>query len=123
MVEEHSLPVLSAELVSRAGSENTDAGKAGLATLTSEIMGDGTQSRSLEKLAAGSRADRHPHRSSRRAWIRRDVAYDLLTNHADEGMDLLADVAQHPAFRTEDLERRRKQRLVAHLSRRRTTCS
>ncbi len=31
-------------------------------------------------------------------------------------MDLLADIAQHAAFRTEDVERRRKQRLVQHIA-------
>src|SRR6202035_2629076 len=51
LVEQHALPVLTAEIVSRAGSENAQASKSGLATMTSEIMSDGTQSRSLEKLA------------------------------------------------------------------------
>jgi zinc protease len=40
------------------------------------------------------------------------VSMSLLTYHASEGMDLLADVAQHPAFRADDVERRKKQRLV-----------
>ena len=51
LVEKHALPVLTAEMVSRAGSENNPPRKGGLATLTAEIMGDGTESRSLEKLA------------------------------------------------------------------------
>ena len=37
----------------------------------------------------------------------------LLTTHVNEGMDLLADVAQHPAFRADDVDRDRKQRLVS----------
>ena len=37
---------------------------------------------------------------------------DMLTSHTAEAMNLLADVAQHPGFRGEDLDRRRKQRLV-----------
>ena len=37
---------------------------------------------------------------------------NVLTAHVDQAMDLLADVAQHPAFRPEDVERDRKQRLV-----------
>jgi zinc protease len=36
----------------------------------------------------------------------------LLTYHLDEGMVLLADVIEKPAFRNEEVERRRKQRLV-----------
>ena len=41
------------------------------------------------------------------------ASVSVLTNHTDEGMDLLADVVQHPAFKEEDLARIRKQRLVA----------
>jgi zinc protease len=41
------------------------------------------------------------------------VSMTLLTTHAKEGMDLLADVAQHPAFRAGDVDRDRKQRLVS----------
>src|SRR5215472_1384488 len=37
---------------------------------------------------------------------------NMLKEHADNGLEILADVAQHPAFRTEDIERDRKQRLV-----------
>jgi zinc protease len=36
----------------------------------------------------------------------------VLTDHTREGMDLLADVIQHPAFSTDDLERLRRQRLI-----------
>jgi zinc protease len=36
----------------------------------------------------------------------------MLTSHTTEGLNLLADVAQHPGFRSEDVDRRRKQRLV-----------
>ena len=111
LAEEHALPVLTAEVVSRAGSENTQPGKGGLATLTSEIMSDGTESRSLEKLAEDQ--ERIGARLGSTAGMDSGaVSLNVLTTHASEGLELLADVAQHPAFRAEDVERRRKQRLV-----------
>jgi len=111
LVEEHALPVLTAELVSRAGSENSQPGKGGLATLTSEIMSDGTQSRSLEKLAQDQ--ERIGARLGSNAGMDSgSVSLNVLTSHASDGLELLADVAQHPAFRSDDVERRRKQRLV-----------
>jgi zinc protease len=111
LVEEHALPVLTAELVSRAGSENSQPGKSGLATLTSEIMSDGTQSRSLEKLAEDQ--ERIGARIGTNAAMDSGaVTLNVLSEHATDGLELLADVAQHPAFRSEDVERRRKQRLV-----------
>ena len=111
LVEEHALPVLTAELVSRAGGENVQSGRSGVATLASEIMGDGTQTRSLEKLAQdqeliGARI------GTTAGMDFGAVSLSVLTQHASEGLDLLADVALHPAFRSEDVERRRKQRLV-----------
>lgn len=111
LVEEHSLPVLSAAVVSRAGSDNSQPSKSGLATLTAEIMSDGTASRDLMKLAMdqeriGTRI------MTEAAMDYAEISMESLTSRAPEGMELLADVAQHPAFRAEDVERRRKQRLI-----------
>ena len=53
LVENHALPVLTAELVARAGSDNNPVTKSGLATLTSTLMTDATESRSTSALAPG----------------------------------------------------------------------
>ena len=111
LVEDHALPVLSISLVSRAGSENNPADKSGLATLVSEVMGDGTTSRDLTKLAHD--AERIGTRIGTGSSLESgSLSMTLLTTHAAEGLDLLADVAEHPAFRPEDVDRRKKQRLV-----------
>ncbi len=111
LIEQHSLPIVNAEIVSRAGSENSQLGKSGIATLTSEIMSDGTQSRSLEKLAHDQ--ERIGTRLNSGATMDYgSVSLGVLTEHLSDGLEILADVVQHPAFRPEDLERRRKQRLV-----------
>ncbi len=111
VVEDHSLPVISAVVVSRAGNDSNPTDKAGLASLTTELMSDGTVSRSLEKLAE----DQEVIGTSIAPAAQMDgstTSMTVLTNYAAPGVDLLSDVVQHPAFRTEDLERRRKQRLV-----------
>ena len=111
VVENHALPVLSAQVVARAGSDSNPAGKAGLATLTTELMSDGTATRSLQKLAE----DQEVIGTSITPSAQMDgssTSLTVLTNYATPGMELLSDVLQHPAFRTEDLDRRRKQRLV-----------
>jgi zinc protease len=111
LTENHALPVVTAELVSLAGAESNVPSKAGLATLTSEVMRDGTESRSLEKLAQDQ--ERIGTRVGTGASMDFGlVTISLLTYHMDEGLALLADVAQKPAFRDQDVERRRKQRLV-----------
>jgi zinc protease len=111
LVENHALPILSAEVISRAGSENDPAAKSGLATLTAEVMGDGTASRDLTQLATDEeRIGAHVETAA--GLESSVVSIDLLTSHLADGMNLLADVAEHPGFRTDDVERRRKQRLV-----------
>ena len=111
VVENHALPVLSAQVVARAGNDSNPANKGGLATLTTELMSDGTVSRSLEKLAedeevVGTRIDPAAGMDGSTASM------TVLTSYAAPGIELLSDVVEHPAFRPEDLDRRRKQRLV-----------
>ncbi len=111
VVEDHALPVLSAVVVARAGSDSNPEGKAGLASLTTELMSDGTASRSLQKLAE----DQEIIGTTIAPAAQMDgstTSMTVLTSYAAPGVELLSDVMQHPAFRTEDLERRRKQRLV-----------
>ncbi len=111
LVENHALPVLSAQVVARAGNDSNGPGKGGLATLTTELMSDGTVSRSLEKLAEdeeviGTRIDPAAGMDGSTTTM------TVLTNYSAPGMELLSDVVEHPAFRPEDLDRRRKQRLL-----------
>ncbi len=111
LVEDHALPILSASLVSRAGSERNPKDKSGLATLVAETMGDGTESRDLKKLAD----DEELIGTTITPGASMDGGFagmTVLTNNTDRGVDLLADVIEHPAFRLEELDRRKKQRLV-----------
>ena len=109
--EDHALPVLSAVVVARAGSDSNPAGKGGLATLATELMSDGTTSRSLEKLAQDQEAI-GTRITPNATMDGSTTAMTVLTSYAAPGMELLSDVMEHPAFRAEDLDRRRKQRLV-----------
>ena len=111
LVEDHALPVVTAEVVSRAGSVNNPQDKSGLATLTAEIMGDGTASRSLTQLAEDQESIGTQIGTSA-SMDSGTVSMSLLTYHLDKGMELLSDVVEHPAFRAEDFDRRRKQRLI-----------
>jgi len=111
VVPEHSLPVLSAEFVTRAGSENNVAGKEGLASLTAQTMGEATTSRDLKTLAD----------EQERIGISIGVGASMdgassgltvLTNHTHEAFNLFSDVLLHPAFKVEDLDRLRQRRLI-----------
>ena len=112
LVEDHALPVLSAQVVTRAGSVKNPTGKGGLATLTAQTMGEATASRNLEQLAQAQ--EEIGTRVFARAGVDdASVNETVLTYYTPQGMDLLADVVEHPAFSQDDLDRLRKQRLVA----------
>jgi len=112
VVEDKQLPVLSAGLVTRAGSENNASAQAGLATLTAALLNEGTKTRTATQLAndtesIGARLFTGATMDGASATI------TLLSNNADAGLDLLSDVVLRPAFNPDDLERIRRQRLVA----------
>ena len=111
LVEDHALPILSASLVTRAGSERNPKDKSGLASLVAETMGDGTDSRDLKKLADDEELI-GIHISPGASMDGSFAGMTVLTNNTSRGADLLADVVEHPAFRPEDLDRRKKQRLT-----------
>jgi zinc protease len=111
LVEDHALPILSASLVSRAGSERNPEDKSGLASLVAETMGDGTESRDLKKLADDEELI-GVHITPGASMDGSSAGMTVLTNNTDHGMELLSDVVEHPAFRPEDFDRRKKQRLV-----------
>lgn len=111
VVEQASLPVLSAALVTRAGSVNNTVEKAGLASLTAQVMGEATTSKDVTALAeAQERIGTHIYvNASMDSAI---TAMVLLTQYLEPGLSLFSDVVQHPAFSPADLDRLRKERLI-----------
>jgi len=112
VVPDHALPVLSASVVSRAGSESNPEGKAGLATLTAQTMGEATTSMDMKALADAQ------ERIGTRIGVAASMdgasgSMTVLSNHAHEGMKLFSDVIESPALNEADLDRLRKQRLIA----------
>jgi zinc protease len=112
LVEEHTLPVISASLVNLAGSEENPADKPGLAAFAARMLSEGTSSRSSVELADDT--------ESVGAQLMTDATMDMaaasigvLSNNTDAALVLLSDVSLHPAFKPEEVERIRKQRLVA----------
>jgi len=111
VVENRSLPVLSAALVTRAGSENNTPAKAGLAAFTALVMNEATTTRDLKQFAdaqelIGTRISMYANMDSA------TTSMTVLTSHTKQGMDLFSDVLEHPALKPENLDRLRKQRLV-----------
>jgi zinc protease len=117
LLERHALPVMAANLVVLAGSETNPIGRPGLAAFTADMLDEGTAGRSTLKLAEdvdhiGAELATTSTSDYSTATIR------SLKRNAGEALELLADVALHPAFAEAEVERVRKQRLTALLQQR-----
>jgi zinc protease len=110
VVEHHELPIVSLRLVCKAGSQYDPPGKAGVTNFMTGLLKKGTESRSATdiadkidyiggKLGAGS------------GWSATYVTCTVLTKHLETGLDLMQDIALHPAFSDDEIERLRQQTL------------
>ncbi len=108
VVERHALPLLTASLVVASGSAADAADRAGLAGLTAGLLTKGTQSRSATQIAqsiealGGSIGDGADDDGA-------TLAIDVLSDEAAPALAILADVAMHPVFAPDEIERARTQ--------------
>ena len=110
VIERRALPIVTAYMVADGGSSTDPAGRAGLAELTADLLTKGTPTRSatdvvreVETLGGAIGGD-----------AVRDGMFLSLTVKSDQlapAMNVFADVAMHPTFKPEELERERTQAL------------
>ena len=112
LIEDHGLPVFGAQLVTLAGGAENPSDKPGLAAFTARMMTEGTATRSSTQLA-NDIARIGANLSSSAGMDNASVSVGALSNNAGPAMELLSDVALHPAFQDKEVERIRQQRLVA----------
>jgi zinc protease len=114
LVERHELPIVSAALVTLAGSAENPLDRPGLAGMTAALLTEGTATRSAEEIANAASALGAELTNSSDADSAR-IRISLLSKNAGKGLDLIADCAEHPTFAGADLERTRAQRLTSLL--------
>lgn len=105
--EQRNLPMVLVRVMLDAGSRRDPAGKAGLANLTADLLTEGTAKRSAQQIkeeidfiggSLGASADTDYA----------VVGLQVLRKDLDAGLDLLADVLLRPAFKADELSRRRE---------------
>ncbi|OYW06890.1 MAG: hypothetical protein B7X11_00720, partial [Acidobacteria bacterium 37-65-4] len=107
---QRGLPLVTADLFLRAGSAFDDAERPGLADLTLDMLDESAAGQGPLDLARRQKA----LATSLADSLESDFAalsLSLLTEHAEGGFSLLADLVQRPDLRPEDLERLRKDHL------------
>ena len=105
------LPVVAANLVIKSGSDSNPADMPGLANFTVALLDQGTATRSAVQIAnevAQLGANLNATSSMDASFV---TARSLKKNFAAT-LDLAADIALHPSFPTEEIERQRANRLA-----------
>ncbi len=109
-VSHHEEPVVSLRLIIRAGAAEDPDNRPGVAAMAASLLDQGTVTRSAEQIAStidsiggalGTSAA--PDMTSINAIVMKDSL--------GIGLDLVSDLAQHPSFAAEELERQRQQSL------------
>jgi zinc protease len=111
LAERPNLPMVSMSLVVKTGSDANPAGRPGLANFTADMLDQGTATRTALKLAddvaqIGASLTTSSSMDSMRVQMR------SLQKNAGAAIDLVADVALHPNFPANEVERQRSQRLT-----------
>ncbi len=107
VVQRKSLPLVTAELVLRAGTEADPAALAGLADLTATLLTKGTARRSAPQIAEAAEA-LGGQLESGAGWHRSFVSITVTRPQLPAALDLVADVTLHPRFAAAELERARR---------------
>ncbi len=110
VAERPGLPLLAAQLLVRNGSEIDPDGFAGTASLTGDLLTKGTETMSAPEIASaieslGGSID------SGAGWDASAASVVVMSDKADEALKILADTVRHPAFKQEEIDRLKSQRL------------
>jgi len=109
-VSHHEQPVISIRLLVGAGSSLDPKGRTGLAHLTASLLDQGTTTASATEL--NDTIDFMGGGMSAGAGT--DLSYInmlIMKDSIDQGLQMLSDMARHPAFAQEEIERQRQQLL------------
>jgi zinc protease len=109
--EQHALPLVVVQMVLDAGARRDPRGKEGLASLTAEVLTEGTKKRSATQISETADFIGASFDASA------DTDYSVLNltvlrKDLDTGLDLLTDVLLHPSFPDAEVARRREAALA-----------
>ncbi|HEY3949743.1 pitrilysin family protein [Phenylobacterium sp.] len=105
-----SLPLVTADLTIKTGGWADPKGLAGAASMTADMLTEGTRTRSAQAIAQQTEALGATLESGANLEAS-SVTLNVMTDKLGQGMTIMADVARNPAFKPEELERQRAQAL------------
>ena len=110
IAERHNLPLLTLDLVVKGGETLVPKGKEGLASLTADLLTEGTKTRNALELA-GDLAEIGASIDASGGLESSTLSLTTLTKHTPRALELYTDVLLHPSFPDKELHKLRLQRL------------
>jgi zinc protease len=111
LVEHHELPVVTMNLVVKAGAAANPQKRAGLASLTADLLDEGTKKRTALEIS-NALTDIGARLGTAADWDSNSANLTTLTRHLDRALDIYADVITNPALLEDELKRARARRLA-----------
>jgi zinc protease len=105
-----NLPLVTADLTVRTGAWADPPGLAGAASMTAEMLTEGTATRSAQEIARQVEALGATLETGA-SLEASSVTLNVMPGKLAAAMPVMADVARNPAFKAEELERQRQQAL------------
>jgi zinc protease len=108
VIENHSTPLVAAQLLVKNGGEVDPGNLSGLADMTAELLTKGTKTRTAPRIAQeiealGGVLD------SGAGWDASRASVNVLSSKTEPALAVLADVVRNPVFADEEIERLRQQ--------------
>ncbi len=108
----HSLPLVTLRLLVKSGAAADPEGLPGVAEMVAALLSQGTTRRNAQQVSeaideVGGTIE------SAAEWDASSVAMTVLADHTELAYDVLSDIAIHPTFPPQEVDRRRKQTLSA----------
>jgi zinc protease len=110
VIERHDVPLVAIALAVRSGEDTDPPGKAGLSSLALDLLDEGTPTRDAAAIARGFEDLGALYVAAADADSSR-LSVTALSDTLDPALEIFADVALRPAFRSADVERVRVERL------------
>ena len=104
------LPLVAARLIVRAGASSDSGDKAGTASLMADVITEGTKTKSAQQIAAASEG-LGTEVSAGASMESSFLDLSVVKSNLKPALAIMADVAEHPAFAPEEIDRVRTQSL------------
>jgi zinc protease len=97
MVKQSELPIVAMNMVFKTGATAEPKGKEGVAGLASNLIDDGTKTRSAEDIA-NQLAAIGANVNAGSGWDSTNVSMNSMTKNLDQALDIYADVITNPSY-------------------------